>query len=254
MNVLIRKARTLARDPKRAIRGKFKRLIHHKSQRYMNTHGLWDVLVSGQEGEHAIDPIDQANLHYIIRRYRPLQVLEFGIGFSTITMAHALWMNDQENLRNKLPDADEQRGHLWTVDTSEEWIGNTDAKMPDNLRPYVDLRHSTAEALELNGQLCHRYTKIPNIAPDMIYLDGPSPYEVSGEVSGLVFLQETGANRSVISADPVLLEPGFGTGFRMVVDGRYNNVHFLKKNLRRDYAVRTNYATRITTFVLKERS
>lgn len=248
--ILLRKIRTFINDPKKSVQGKLKPILKKKAERYLTEHGLWELLSLGDAHEFKIDAIDQHNLHRTIRRYRPKHILEFGIGFSTLTMAHALWMNATESGT----EAGESESHIWAVDCSHKWIENTKKKIPSHLSNFVDIRHSESEIFLLNGQLCHLYKDIPNISPDLIYLDGPSPYDVSGQINGMSFVQETGLNRTVISADPILLESTFRVGFRMIVDGRLNNVNFLKSNFRRKYSIRTNLGTKMTTFILKERS
>ena len=83
-----------------------------------------------------------------------------------------------------------------------------------------------------NGRICHFYDKIPNVVPDFIYLDGPSPKDVKGSVNGLDFQL---FDRTGISADTLLMESTFLPGTFILVDGRTNNARFLKNNFQRNF-------------------
>ncbi len=226
-----------------------------RARDYLRGCGVMDLLARGDQSE--IPPVlyDLYNLHRLVRQRRPTTVLEFGTGFSSLVLAHAL----SENLRDHPPAAPAKaKGapppspQVWTVDTNPRWIENVAQKMPEHLRGMVTFRHSTAEVCELAGQLCHRYVNLPSVVPDFVYLDGPDPADVKGSVNGLSFTLENGEPRQVVSADMVLLEPSLKTGFFMVVDARYNNVHFLRHNLRRRYRVHLDRVNRLATFELRE--
>lgn len=226
-----------------------------RARDYLERCGVMEMLARGDKAE--IPPVlyDLYNLHRLVRQRRPTTILEFGVGFSSLVLAHAL----AENLRDgpparpaKAKGAPPPPPQIWTVDTNPRWIENVAQKMPAELRGLVTFRHSKAEACEVAGQLCHRYVSLPSVVPDFVYLDGPDPADVTGSVNGLSFTLESGGPRQVVSADPVLLEPSLKTGFFMVVDARYNNVHFLRHNLRRRYRVRSDRVNRLVTFELRE--
>lgn len=214
-----------------------------------------ELLRAGDGSE--IPPVlhDLHNLHATVRRRRPTTILEFGTGFSTLVLAHALALN----ARDAPPaGAVKSKGcpppppRVWSVDANERWIRNAAGKVPDSLRDFVAFHHSEVRAFELNGQLCHRYVDLPSVVPDFVYLDAPNPLDVVGEVGGLSFTLENGGPRQAAAADIVMLEPSLKRGFFMVVDGRFNNVHFMRRNLRRRYRVRVDNVNKLSTFELLE--
>ena len=81
-------------------------------------------------------------------------------------------------------------------------------------------------------QICSLYERIPDIVPDFIYLDGPNPKDVEGNINGISFKCN---ERTVISADLLLMESTFLPGTYILVDGRTNNVNFLRNNFKRKY-------------------
>lgn len=171
-------------------------------------------------------------------------MLEFGVGFSTIVMCDALYRNDVDG---------HGEGHLWVVDAYNRWIDNTREKMPEHLRKYCNFTHGKAVTTEHNGELCHAFEQLPDISPDLIYLDGPGGDDVQGKIKGLGF-KTNSHNRTVVSSDVLLCESSIakGSGFLLIVDGRFNNVQFLKRNLKRRYIVREYPLMKYSTFELVE--
>jgi hypothetical protein len=232
-----------------------RRRNERRAHDYLETVGVLALLRAGNAGE--IPPVlyDLYHLHRLVRTRRPRTILEFGVGFSTIVLAHALDMNLREQ-----PDAGARKDkgapppphRLWSVDANAAWIENARGKVPEPLRRHVAFHHSDVRVIELAGQLCHRYERLPNIVPDFVYLDGPDPADVKGATDGLAFTLEHGGPRQVAAADVVLLEPSLKTGFFMVLDARFNNMHFLRHNLRRRYRVRVDRVNRLSTFELLE--
>ncbi|NBO85594.1 MAG: hypothetical protein EBV38_04035 [Burkholderiaceae bacterium] len=155
-------------------------------------------------------------------------MLEFGSGQSTIVIAHAL---------AKLANANPKNAYkLYSIDGSKHWTEVTRAKIPKDLQSFVDLRYSKPIITRFNDRICHRHEQLPNITPDFIYLDGPSPYDVEGvDACGIGFTQEDGNNRSAMSCDVLLYEPFVSTGCTIVIDTRMNNSSFVIKNLQRNW-------------------
>ncbi|MGE0212711.1 MAG: hypothetical protein AB7S41_13525 [Parvibaculaceae bacterium] len=194
---------------------------------------------------------DLARLHRLIRERMATTVLEFGVGFSTVVMADALAKNEAEFAA--LPNAPKLRNRrafqLVSVDASRHWISETEKRIPAHLRPRIEIGHSRVLAGTHLGQLCHFYETLPNVVADFIYLDGPSPKDVEGSVNGLDFLID---ERTVMSADLLLMEPTMLPGTFILVDGRTNNARFLERNFRRPFKCTRNSEADVTTFELDE--
>ena len=214
---------------------------------YLTEQGVLPLLRSGERSEYPPELHDLYHLHWQVRRRRPTVVLEFGVGFSTLVMAHALWQNHTEQ---RSTDSATPLPRLWTVDTSPTWIGNTRTKLPPSLEPFVEFHQSAARVSFHEGELCHFFDDLPDVVPDIIYLDGPDPDEVQGDVRGLRFGTPGSTSRAVVAADPLLFESTLRVGFLMVVDGRRTNVRFLRRRLKRHYRVSQNTVWNHTTFEL----
>jgi hypothetical protein len=195
---------------------------------------------------------DLVRLHRLIRSRRPFTVLEFGVGYSTIIMADALAKNEAEwkSLPGGPPPVRNRfMFQLFAVDANNRWIARTRRMLPAHLSDRVHITYSTVEAGTYQGQLCHFYERIPDVIPDFIYLDGPFPKDVKGNVRGLSFHCD---ERTVLAGDPLLMESTFLPGTFMIIDGRTNNARFLERNFRRTWKVAWDPQGDVTTFELEE--
>ncbi len=212
-----------------------RKLLTARANQYLSRTGVLPLLRSGDPSEIASDLLDLANLHAAVLKRRPTVILEFGTGFSTIVLAHAMGPG----------------GRLYSLDANEEWINNAKSKIPHHLSDRIVFQHSSAKIDVHNGELCHFYDRLPDIVPDFIYLDGPGTDDIQGDVRGLTF-QPGDQVRQQVSADILLYESTLKKGATIIVDSRYNNVHFLIRNLRRRWRIRMDRIRRQTTFVLME--
>lgn len=194
---------------------------------------------------------DLTRLHQLIRKRKSFTVLEFGVGFSSVIIADALKRNHEDWLKLEKKPAIRNRFmfQCFSVDSSDKWIETTKARIPENLRTFISFHKSKAKIGTYNGQLCHFYDTLPDIVPDFIYLDGPDPATVEGTINGLSFQCN---ERTVMAADLLMMEPTFLPGTFILVDGRTNNVRFLKNNFKREYHFEWNKGSDISTFELIE--
>jgi hypothetical protein len=212
-----------------------------RARTYLEREGVLSDLKAANEGQIRPHLVDLANLHRLIRTRRPSVVLEFGVGFSTIAIAHAISRNVAEGRRPDRAHAEAvDQPRIWSIDANEEWLENARSRIPAHLRGYVELRYSAVRAAEFDGQLCSLFDHIPDVVPDFVYLDAPDPKDIQGAVRGLTFSPETGGYRHAAAADVLLLESTLQVGAFVLLDSRYVNAHFLARNLRRRYRTRWN--------------
>ena len=172
-------------------------------------------------------------VHLYTQAKKVRTVLEFGCGVSTIAMAYALKQNG--------------KGKVHVVEADQRWAELVEqAIVALGLGEYCSILYSPSRLVINNLEISSLFEHLPNIRPDLIYLDGPDPSSVEGDqhgltMSGLYF---------IVSADPLLYEWSLYAGAKIIVDGRINNVRFLERNLRRKYSVSRNYIRNITTFSL----
>lgn len=204
------------------------------------------------EGKPALPPqMDDLNrLYKMITESFSLTVLEFGCGYSTFVISQALEFNRKrwEALEKKPKVRNSKMFKGYVVDTNEMWLSEVKNKLQD-VRSCIDINAgipslewkqeyemyfilSRCIATTYNDQLCHKYLKLPDIVPDFIYLDGPDPMQVQGEINSLSFQCP---ERTPMAADILLMEPTLIPGTTILIDGRTNNARFLAKNLKREW-------------------
>jgi hypothetical protein len=194
---------------------------------------------------------DLARLHKFVRSRKSFTVLEFGSGLSSIVIADALSKNKADFLAlDKKPELRNRfMFQLFSVESDSQWIEHSKSHFPSHLKEYVNFHFSEINIHTFNGRICHFYDSLPDIVPDFVYLDGPNPKDVKGNINGLSFQCD---ERTVMAADLLLMESVLLPGTFIVVDGRTNNARFLKHNFQRNFEMNWDKNGDITTFELKE--
>ena len=76
-----------------------------------------------------------------------------------------------------------------------------------------------------NNRVCTYYDPIPNICPDLIYLDGPDQFSPEKDIRGISTRHQ---DRMPMSGDILTFEHFLQPGTLIIVDGRTANARFLK--------------------------
>ena len=152
-------------------------------------------------------------LYQKVRRRRPRIIFEFGSGCSTVILAKALF--DNKNSSHGI------NGYLYSIDADPYWEQSTRASIPASLKDCCEVVYSPVLETEYDGILSFRHSRIPDVSPDFVYLDGP-PLTAERQVA----------------IDILDMEDRFSPGFFLVVDGRKENTKFLKQYLKRRYRFR----------------
>jgi len=174
---------------------------------------------------------DLLRLHYLVTSRKVTTVLEIGIGKSTAVFSDALLKNKQlyeefvtRNLRRSNPF------ECHSVDNNEDWIEKI--KKEYNNLDNVTYYFCKCEMSSINSRICTLFNGMPNICPDLIYIDGPDQYSPTGDVRGL---STRHPDRMPMSGDVITIEHFLTPGTLIVVDGRTANARFLKANLQRNW-------------------
>ena len=239
-----------------AIKKKFIPNYERKAINFFKSKDIYKYFISGDNSEIKPDYIDLKKIFELITSRKPKCVLEFGVGFSTICIALALKENEIKGFD----------GQLYTVDAEKYWIKNSENKLPSDLKKYVTFHYSSCSVSTINNQLVSIYDDLPNISPNFIFLDGPSPDSVKGEIHGLGFSEKNSNfrgdgivkteegyrwQRRIVASDILLYESSSPHDFFILVDRRYINCNFLINNLKYKYTLKKDLALGIVTFEKK---
>ena len=222
-----------------------------KAELTVDERGVYDAVSANVSESIPPDVEDLVRIHHLIRSRKSFTVMEFGVGFSTIVIADALFKNKQDwkQLQSNPVVRNRYQFQCFSVDTSKEWIAKTEERIPERLKSFTNFHLSTVSIGTHMGQMCHFYNNLPDIVPDFIYIDGPDPQAVTGSINGMTFQCQ---ERTVMSGDLLLIEPILIPGTFVLIDGRTNNARFLKNNLKRDYKYYWDKEGDVTTFELIE--
>lgn len=173
---------------------------------------------------------DLIRLHYLVTSRKVTTILEIGVGKSSIVFDHALEINKskyndfvKENLRRSNPF------ECHSIDNNEKWIEST---KKNYYFKNVTFHHCLCKAGTFNDRICTYYEDLPNICPDLIYLDAPDQFSPIGDIRGI---STKHPDRLPMSADILAMEHFLLPGTLIVVDGRSANARFINENLQRKW-------------------
>jgi len=158
-----------------------------------------------------------------VRERKPKVLLEFGSGCSSIIYAQALADNAAEG----------SPGFLHSLDADAHWGQVTIDSMPKHLRQYCNIILTQRVEDMLGGVPVWRFALVPEVTPDMIYLDGPAL---------------TAERRAAV--DVLDMEDQFPPGFRLLVDARTFNCRLLERHFKRRYHRHHTKVQKMTTYDL----
>lgn len=221
---------------------------------YLKKETLYDELLSISKAQgDRIKPKfrDLSRLHSIVRERKCLTVMEFGVGFSTFVIADALEKNKAEwsGLETQPELRELSPFMLHSVDSGSKWIEATTSILSNRLKDRVRFYDRSVKVGQFNGRLCHFYEQLPDVVPDFIYIDGPDPVTVIGEVNGQSWRNPA---RIVMSADLLAIEPCLMPGTLVLLDGRTLNARFLASHLYRNWDISRTPSTDVTAMELCE--
>ncbi len=175
---------------------------------------------------------DLCRLHWLATSRKSCQILEFGSGYSTLILADAMRINEEKHLNwAKSNLRIEEPFTIHSLEESSSYMQITQTRL-GALEKYVKLAHSKVFLTEFRGNYVTFYEEVPNILPDLIYLDGPSQYAAKNIINGFSINTPF---RMPMSADILRLEFFLEPGTLIIVDGRGANANLLKRELKRNW-------------------
>lgn len=210
---VLRTLKLYFRHPAEAIRIERREWGKYLAQRNLQKRGLAAIYDDLPSGAYEPDWADLLNIYELVRRRKPQVVIEFGSGCSTPMFAQALADNERDD-----PSCS---GHLYSIETSRFFRDQTENYIPKHLQSYVDVLYSDFEVVDDDqGNRVLIHSEVPDVAPNLVYLDGPNlPADCK------------------VGADGVFLEKKAGDDFAILIDGRGPTFRYTEANLKRSYKV-----------------
>ena len=175
---------------------------------------------------------DLCRLHFLTCSRNVMTILEFGLGKSTLIFGDALIRN-KEKFKNQDLDKIRKKNiyECHSVDNYEFWINSCKEIIPQEMidKKIINLHKSELHMAEHFGKICTLYDFLPNISPNLIYLDGPDQFSPEGNIRGI---STDHPDRMPMSADILTFEHFLHPGTLLIIDGRTANARFLISNLR----------------------
>ena len=200
-------------------------LFHKWAERQLRNKGTLEFLRSRPPGAFSPNYSDLWFLYRTTRRRKPTCVLEFGSGCSTVILAQALLDNKRKSSANG--------GMLYSVDVDRDWAEVTKQSMAEDLAGLYEISYSAVIESDFEGTPAWRHEKYPDVVPDLMYLDGPPL-----------------TDERPVAVDVLDIEHRLNPGCCLIVDGRIENVRFLRENLKRQWKFKHRWFFRNSVFEL----
>ena len=171
-------------------------------------------------------------LKNLILKRKRLRVLEFGTGISTLIISKSLLINKlkyeklTKNFRGK-------NYKCYSLDNNNRYLKISKKNIKflklDNICKlfFVNLKMEIYK-----GDIVASCNKLPNINPDLIYLDGPDQSKIKGNYKNINFSDNS---FTPIQSDILKMESFLVPGTIILIDGRTNNALYFKRKLYRKW-------------------
>lgn len=132
---------------------------------------LWAALEEYAKGSSVTGASmsDYLTLYEQVRQRTPREVLEFGTGFSTVVLAHALMANERDGA---------PRGRITSMEEDAGWTATANSNLPDEVKHLVEIIHSAKIDGFYKMFRGVQYTEIPERAYDFVFSDGPERHSL----------------------------------------------------------------------------
>ena len=179
--------------------------------------------------------MDLYRLHQFIILNKRLTVLEFGSGWSSLILAHALMINEKNFFNDTKKLRKSNLFELHILENEKKYLNITrkrNACILGNFNKKINYYYSSCKMATFNNKFCTEYSKLPLINPDFIYLDGPDQFKILGKKNNFT---TNHTDMMPMVSDILKFENFLIPGTIIVADGRTANSIFLKNNFQRKW-------------------
>jgi hypothetical protein len=171
-------------------------------------------------------PGDLESLKNILERTNRLNILEYGVGHSTLVFARhidrtwGLWANTPLPIRLNVVDASMEYIGYW----AKQIIEACGALVADEL---IYFHHKTPELVNIGNQIVSCYPYMPKVPPDFIYIDAPEPYQTKMPDAFAPIIGDVLRYEAFLLPNTII-----------VIDGRAMQARFLFRHLKNQWHYR----------------
>ncbi len=132
---------------------------------------LWEALEEYAKGSSVTGASmsDYLTLYEQVRQRKPREVVEFGTGFSTVVLAHALLANEKDGA---------PLGRITSMEEDAGWTATAEQNLPADVKHLVEIIHSP----KIDGYYKMfrgvQYAEIPDRKYDFVFSDGPERHSL----------------------------------------------------------------------------
>ena len=174
-------------------------------------------------------------LHNFIILNKRIKILEFGSGWSTFVICNALLNNKIKLNKQSNSIRQTEKFSCCVIETSKKYLDITKRRIKNtNKNKQIKIHYNLTgvNLITYNGVYSTKYKKFPIYNPDLIFLDGPSPFDTSNKINNFTNSHE---DFMPLSSDLLFIEYFLQPGTVIIADGRTANVEFLINNFQRNW-------------------
>ncbi len=214
-------------------------------KKYFIFHGLNTIAENGkkkfrkdgrfEKNTYKPDLRDLYRLHQLIILNKRIRALEYGTGWSSLVITHALKLNETK-FKNKVKDLRfKNKFSLTVLDNEKKYLKISKQRIKQNLKKKNNktfFYYSQNKMTKFKKKICSYFINHPRVNPDFIYVDGPDQFNIKGKINNLTI---SDYEMMPMSSDILYFEHFLTPGTIILFDGRTANARFLKNNFQRNW-------------------
>ncbi len=184
---------------------------------------------------YGADLIDLFRINRMIILNKRLSVLEYGTGWSSLVILHALMINEKKYAKEVQNFRVKKKFGLTIVNNEKKFLKISESRIKSYFKyqnSNTTFCYSENKMTTFQGRICSHFSKHPRVNPDFIYLDGPDQFKIKGRVNNLSIADY---EMMPMNADVLSFENFLTPGTIILFDGRTANARFFKSNFRRNW-------------------
>ena len=195
---------------------------------------------------------DLYRLHQFIILNKRLNVLEYGTGWSSLVILHALKINEKKLKKKALKLRFKKKFFLTVVDNEKKFLKKSKIRISKFFRKQtknITFHYSDNIMTTYNERICSYFKSHPTLNPDFIYLDGPDQFKIKKRINNITI---SDYEMMPMNVDIIKYENFLTPGTIILSDGRTANTRFLKNNFQRKWLYKEDKKNDQNIFLLKE--